>query len=270
MVILRDRDAQQMQPEYTNSNQVSFKKKIRQRNLYAPDSQEPYKLSRSRLDNFIRCARCFYFDRRLGVDHPSIPGYTLNSAVDSLLKNEFDTYREQKTQHPLLAQYGIDAIPFDHELMDDWRNVRKGITTLHQASGFLVTGAVDDIWVNPAGELIVVDYKATSVKKGVTGETHLRSGYRRQLEIYQWLFRQNGFAVSNTGFLVYANGRKDRDSFDGKLEFDMTLLPYEGQTAWVSRKLLQAKACLQSDNMPQPSPYCEHCAYIEHVIEKSR
>ncbi len=248
---------------------MEFKKQIRQRNLYDPNSQEPYKLSRSRLDNFIRCARCFYLDRKLGVDHPSIPGYTLNSAVDTLLKNGFDAYRAQKRPHPLQEEYAIDAIPYSHELLDDWRNVRKGITFLHNPSGFLVTGAVDDIWVNSAGELIIVDYKATSVKNGVTPETHLRSGYRRQLEIYQWLFRQNGFNVSNTAYLVYANGLKDRASFDGKLEFDLTLLPYEGQANWVEGKLVQANACLREDHIPQPSPYCEHCAYVEHVNDQS-
>lgn len=249
---------------------MQFEKKIRRRNLYDPDSSEPYKLSRSRLDSFIRCPRCFYLDRRLGVDQPSIPGYTLNSAVDTLLKNEFDTYRTRRLPHPVQTKYGIDALPFAHVSLADWRNVRRGIQCLHQPSGFLVSGAVDDIWVNSDGELLIVDYKATSVNNGVTAETHLRSGYRRQLEIYQWLFRQNGFVVSNTAYLLYANGRKDRADFDGRLEFDLTLLEYEGKSDWVEGKLLEARNCLRSANVPQPSPYCEQCAYVEHVNAQIR
>ncbi len=244
---------------------MEFRKKIRQRNLYDPESSELYKLSRSRLDSFIQCARCFHIDRRLGVDRPATPGYTLNSAVDSLLKNEFDSFRSQGLPHPLQTQFNTDSIPFAHDSMDDWRNVRKGIQVPHTPSGFLVTGAVDDIWINSKGELIIVDYKATSVKDGVTAETHLHSAYCRQLEIYQWLFRQNGFSVSDTAYLVYANGLKNKSAFNSRLEFDLTLLAYQGQSGWVGGKLLEAHSCLQSERIPEPSSYCKHCAYIDNV-----
>ncbi len=39
----------------------------RTRNLYDPASKEPFRLSRSKIDLFLECARCFYLDRRLGV-----------------------------------------------------------------------------------------------------------------------------------------------------------------------------------------------------------
>ncbi|MEK7077575.1 MAG: hypothetical protein AAB928_00560, partial [Patescibacteria group bacterium] len=62
----------------------------RSRNLFNPDSKTPFRLSRSKIDLFLNCPRCFYLDRRLGVAQP--PGYpfALNSAVDKLLKKEFD------------------------------------------------------------------------------------------------------------------------------------------------------------------------------------
>ena len=65
----------------------------RTKNLFDPNSKLPYKLSRSKIDDFINCSRCFYLDRRLGIAHP--PGYpfNLNSAVDHLLKKEFDIHR---------------------------------------------------------------------------------------------------------------------------------------------------------------------------------
>lgn len=248
---------------------MQFERKVRQRNLFDPTSSEPYKLSRSRFDSFIQCQRCFYVDRRLGVDRPSIPGYTLNSAVDVLLKNEFDSYRKLQQPHPLQSEYAIDALPFMHERLDEWRNNRRGIQFFHQRSGFLVFGAVDDIWINSQGELLVVDYKATSVKSAITAETHLRSGYRRQLEIYQWLFRQNGFPVSNTAYLVYANGLKDKPAFDSHLEFDLTLLEYQGNADWIENKLVAAGNCLRGKSVPQPSPFCEYCAYVEHVKDKT-
>ena len=93
----------------------------RKRNLYSPNSDKPYKLSRSKVDAFINCPRCFYIDRKLGVQPPPGFPFNLNSAVDALLKKEFDHYREMKMPHPLMEANNIDAIPFSHACLDDWR-----------------------------------------------------------------------------------------------------------------------------------------------------
>jgi hypothetical protein len=84
----------------------------RKRNLFDPDSEEPFKISRSKLDLYMRCPRCFYLDRRLGIGRP--PGYpfSLNSAVDALLKKEFDLHMANNTPHPLMKNYKIDAVPY--------------------------------------------------------------------------------------------------------------------------------------------------------------
>src|SRR3989338_7151753 len=90
--------------------------------LYTQGALFPFRLSRSKIDLFINCPRCFYFDRRLGVGQP--PGYpfSLNSAVDNLLKIEFDSYREQGKPHPFMVDAGIDAIPLKHEKLNEWRD----------------------------------------------------------------------------------------------------------------------------------------------------
>jgi hypothetical protein len=67
----------------------------------------------------------------------------------------------------------------------------------------VITGGVDDMWINHQGEYIVVDYKATSKKTEVTLDADWQIGYKRQMEIYQWLFGKNGYKVSNTGYFVY-------------------------------------------------------------------
>ena len=186
----------------------------RVKNIFNPNAAEPFRISRSRLENFIRCPRCFYLDRRLGIDQP--PGYpfTLNNAVDYLLKKEFDLHRAAGTPHPLMKQYGIAAVPFLHPEIDRWRENFVGLQYWHRPTNFLVTGAVDDIWQNPAGDLIVVDYKATSTNNEITLESEYRQAYKRQMGIYQWLLRQLGYKVANTGYFVYANGRKDRQAGD--------------------------------------------------------
>jgi CRISPR/Cas system-associated exonuclease Cas4 (RecB family) len=234
---------------------------MRIKNIYQPDSPDPFKLSRSKIELFIECPRCFYLDRRLGVGRPGGFPFTLNNAVDALLKKEFDIHRANGTRHPLMARYGIDAVPFVHEDMDVWRENFKGIQYHHKPTNFLVTGAVDDVWQNANGDLSVVDYKATSTEKEITLEEEYRQGYKRQMEIYQWLLRKNNFAVSDTGYFVYVNGRRDLEAFDAKLEFDVQILPYKGSDAWIEKTLKSIKRCLDEDSMPAPSSGCEHCLY---------
>jgi CRISPR/Cas system-associated exonuclease Cas4 (RecB family) len=239
----------------------------RTRNIFNPDLKEPFKLSRSRLENFLRCQKCFYLDRRLGVDQP--PGYpfTLNTAVDHLLKKEFDIHRAAKSSHPLMEKYRIDAIPFQHSDLDKWRENFVGVQYHHKPTNFIVTGAVDDIWVNPKKELIVVDYKATSKDGEITLDAEWQMGYKRQMEIYQWLLRQNGFKVSDTGYFVYVNGKKDREAFDGKLEFDVKIISYTGSDKWVEQSLIDAKKCLKEDRLPNSALDCDYCNYRDAANE---
>lgn len=233
----------------------------RGRNLFNPDSKTPFRLSRSRLENFISCPRCFYLDRRLGISQPSMPAFTLNSAVDQLLKTEFDSYRAKKETHPLMKKYGIDAVPFAHPMIDEWREAFKGISTHHKKTNLIIFGAIDDIWVNPRGEFYIVDYKATSTAGPITLETEYRQAYKRQMEIYQWLFRRQDFNVSDTGYFVYCNGDKSKAVFDGKLEFDVEIIAYQGSDDWVESVICDAHRCLMSDSIPEASEECEYCRY---------
>ena len=241
------------------------------RKVFDPASKEAFTISRSKLDVFSDCRRCSYLDLRLGVSRPSMPSFTLNNAVDELLKREFDTHREAGTQHPIMKKYGVDAVPFKDERIAEWRDaLRRGIGTNHKPSGFYVRGGIDDVWVKPSGELIIVDYKATSKNEAPTREDHLYDSYKKQMEIYQWLFRQNGFKVSPTGYFVYANARQDKaiNAFDAKLDFDINLIAYAGDDSWVEPLLIEMKKTLSRNEIPPVGTSfggvtCEHCVYRE-------
>ncbi len=234
------------------------------KNLFNTQAKEPFRLSRSKVDAFIHCPRCFYLDRRLGVGQPPGFPFNLNSAVDTLLKKEFDIHRTKGTPHPLMKAYGIEAIPLAHEKMDEWRDsLRAGVQYHHTPTNLLVTGGVDDIWKNERGELIVVDYKATSKEGEVSLDAEWQMGYKRQMEFYQWLLRRNGFEVSSTGYFVYCNGNTDKEAFDGKLEFDVKLIPYTGRDSWVEPTLHEIKACLMNSKIPSPGQDCDYCCYRE-------
>ncbi len=125
------------------------------------------------------------------------------------------------------------------------------------------------MWQNKKGEYIVVDYKSTSKAEEITAlDKDWQIGYKRQMEIYQWLLRQNGFKVSDTGYFVYCNGQADREAFDGKLEFDITLIPYKGDDSWVEETIIKAHKCLNGDKIPTASSGCDYCNYITAINGK--
>lgn len=164
-----------------------------------------------------------------------------------------------------MKSYGIDAVPLAHDKINEWRDsFRGGITYVIDGSNVVVTGGVDDVWVSPTGEYYIVDYKATS-KEEVTLDADWQIGYKRQMEIYQWLFRKNGFKVSSTGYFVYCNGNTDKDAFDGKLEFDIKVIPYTGNTDWVEPTIQKAIACLKQDTLPRQGEDCDYCKYRKAV-----
>lgn len=233
----------------------------KKKHLYDPRESQPFRLSRSKIDLFLECPRCFYLDRKLGISRPGLPGFSLNSAVDALLKKEFDILRQRGEAHALMKQYQIEAVPFQHPDLSIWRENFKGKEYHHQATNFIVTGAIDDLWINSAGELLVVDYKSTSTSSEISLEDQYKQGYKKQMEVYQWIFRKSGFKVSTTGYFVYANAGKNREKFDGKLEFTLSLLPYQGDDNWIEPTLGEIKRALDSDQVPAASASCEYCRW---------
>ncbi len=246
---------------------MAFAYSKRGRGNFDPGDKRPHRISRSKIDLFVECPRCFYLDQRLGIKRPDSPPFSLNNAVDLLLKKEFDVHRKNKSAHPLMVHHHIDAVPFDHRDLEVWRDaLRSGIEYLHSPTNLSVRGGVDDVWVNSSGELIIVDYKATSKTSEINLDAEWQDGYKRQMEVYQWLFEKNGFAVSKTGYFVYVNARQDREGFDERLDFETHLLPYTGNSAWIEPVIFKIKECLVGD-LPSPDEVCAFCAYRKFAAE---
>ena len=224
------------------------------------------KLSRSAVELSLNCKRCFVLQYKYRVSLRSLP-FTLNSAVDNLCKNEFDYYREKEKPHPLFIEKGIDAVPFKHPDIDKWRNFRQGISFTDPVNGFNFYGAIDDVWVKPSGELIISDVKSTSKKvfdwDKTWSEYDYPKGYRRQLEMYQWLFRKNGFKVSDIAYLVYYNGLRDEPKFDQVLKFDLHLVTLKCNADWVEKSIIRAKNLLALEELPCGSSRCDTCQYLK-------
>lgn len=229
-------------------------------------------LSRTALEQFLRCPRCFYLQRRLGVKPPAMVPLTLAVATDALLKNEFDAVRASGTMHPLWLREGLNVRAYVHPEIDTWRSNFKGIRAVHAPTGATISGAIDDVWQHrDSGALHIVDYKSTSKQGTPALDGGFGDSYKRQMEIYQWLFRQAGFEVSATGYFLYVNASKQGGFYgaglDGTMRFETTLIAYEGDTAWVDEVIAAAVQCFGADVLPASGSDCDACRYYS---ERSR
>jgi PD-(D/E)XK nuclease superfamily len=218
-------------------------------------------LSRSKVDLFIECPRCLWLDVARGIPRPSGPPFTLNNAVDTLMKAEFDRYRAAAEPHPLFATVGLDAVPFRHADLDRWRHNFTGVRWMDGETGWTLFGAVDDLWQAPSGELIVADYKATARSEMPT-TAGLFPSYRRQMDVYQFLVRRQGFEVNDRGWFVYTNGDGRAAEFGEKLCFRTSMVPYDGNDAWVLDAFRRAVATVGQPAAPPPADKCVYCAYV--------
>ncbi len=240
---------------------------------YRPGQSEPFKVSRSKIELFKQCPRCFWLDARLKIKRPSGPPFNINKTIDELYKKEFDKHRAAGTPHPIMTDNGLGAVvPYQHADLNTWRYNFTGVTALHKPTNLHVFGAIDDVWVNEDGELIVVDYKATSKASGVSIDSDWQISYKRQMEVYQWLLRQNGFTVSDTGYFVYTNARIDVEGFGDRLEFTTKLIPYTGNDAWIEPTLADMKATIENNDMPPVGMAamggpCDFCEYAKKRTE---
>jgi hypothetical protein len=222
------------------------------------------RLSRSKVDLFIECPLCFWLDQKSKIKRPSGPPFSLNIAVDHLLKNEFDASRGKDVPERL-AREGLSFIPTEHAQLSRWRENFKGVTRQYRGIDFF--GAIDDLWHDMFGVHYVVDYKATSKADEVSLDADWQIAYKRQVEFYQWLLRGNNLEVSDQAWFVYANGIKGDGHFDDQLAFETKLISYDGNAAWIEPTLDRLIECLEHETAPAKHSECKFCTYVQKRID---
>ena len=252
----------------------------RHRGKYKKYDLLPYELSRSRVENFIKCPACFYLQQVKGVRFPSIPGFNLNEATDVLLKRDFDKYRG-KSAHPYLKSIGFEnLVPYSHQDFELWtQSLHFGaegrMNFVHQPTNLKVGGGLDDVWIDTnTKKLHVVDYKSTSQKspgREIDLNDKWKAAYKRQMDFYVWVMLQQGFDVSSTGYFLYCDGDRFSDytflnNAFGNMKFKMTLIPYEVDISWVEPTLYKIKECLELEKQPEHSQDCEFRIFLDDLL----
>jgi len=267
----------------------------RHRGVYKPEHESPYEVSRSRIEAFIKCPACFWLDRVKGIKFPGMIPFLLNSATDTLLKKDFDKYRELQKPHPFMERHGLGhLVPYQHEDFEKWtQSLQLGFRTDYKPANFIIGGGLDDVWHDPkTDELFIVDYKSTAGKRNedktaleeINLVGHYKSSFKRQMDMYQWIMRQNGFNVSNTGYFVYVNGDQHfeegmllEDKDKAVMNFNVQLLAYEADDSWIESAINDLKTCLDSEECPphaqtgygpKGDKQCEYASFLEGLSDQ--
>lgn len=253
--------------------------KKRHQGVFNPEHPAPYELSRSRVENFLKCKACFYLEQLQGVKPPEIPSFTINTTTDILLKRDADAVRGKKSL-PLWEAHGLGhLIPFEHEDLENWTNsLHYGLNdryfnTIHEETNIKFGGGLDDVFYNTkTNQLHIVDYKSEaqgtrSPEKYSPRPSSIdkpwKIGYKRQMDMYVWLMRRKGFDVSSTGYFVYVDAQhsgvdgmlKDENPEKALMSFNATILPYEADTSWVEPTLFEIKDfLLNQKTCPEHTP----------------
>ena len=221
-----------------------------------PSAKDQVTLSRSQLDLFTECPRCFWLRNRHDVKQPASLPFALNSAIDGLLKVEFDTFRAARKLPPILAEHGVKAKLFeDTEKLTEWRNNFRGLRWKDPKTGHTLFGAVDDILEFPDDSLAVVDYKSSGAK-----EATLYPSYQLQMDVYTYLLQRLGYRTAPKAYLAFFIAEKDQ-GFNGQLPFRAQVLEVTPEPDRVHDLFKQAVALAQSQDEPEPGVECDLCRW---------
>jgi len=220
----------------------------------------PYKLSPSTLELMEQCPRCFWLQFRKDIKRPRGIFPSLPSGMDRVLKVHFDSFMGKGKLPPELCNDECKNLKlFDNkELLKEWRNNLKGIQW-KDSNGNILKGAVDNL-LQKGDKLIVLDFKT----RGYPCKEDTADYYQCQLDVYNFLLRQNGYKTEDYAYLLFYVP-KEVDS-KGKVVFDNDLIKMEVDVN-NAEKIWKKALKLLEDDMPKPSENCEYCKRDSELLE---
>ncbi|GBD33809.1 hypothetical protein HRbin34_00103 [bacterium HR34] len=223
--------------------------------------EKKIQLSPSSINLFLECPACFWLEKKMGIRRPPPYPYTLNSAIDQLLKAEFDECRIQNKIPEIIQEKGIKAHLFpNQQLISQWRSNFSGLRYYDEKLDAVLFGAVDDILEFEDGSLSPLDCKSTG---GNVANVYDR--FQIQMDIYSYLLERNGFKTNGKAYLAFYIVDKSDGFGDAKLSFKKELHEIETKTDDVPDIFSDAIKVCRQNSIPNHSPECEFGKWYKKV-----
>lgn len=228
------------------------------------NDRKSIQLSPNSLNLFLECPSCFWLEKGLGIKRPPPYPYALNSAVDVLLKQEFDEYRQKGEQHPLLLENDIPAMLFpNQDLLNQWRSNLNGIRHYDHKIGATLFGALDDVLQFEDGNLAPLDYKSTGSQVAKVYDR-----FQLQMDIYTYLLEKNGFNTPRKGYLAFYIVDKT-EGFRDRLPFKKELHEIETNPDDVPELFSDAVSLLRKEKHPLHNSDCKFGQWFNGITQLS-
>ena len=218
------------------------------------DASGHLKLSRSKLDLFVNCPRCFWMELR-GKSPPIDMPMGLYNVLDSVQKQYYDKHRKDGLP-PLLRK----EIPFKLADIGLVEKLRSGIHFKDDRLNATLWGKMDDCFVDDKGRLVVMDNKTSSSGRNEDYE----EGYKLQLDTYAFLLIKNGFKVGPAGYLIYYIPKKDSDIGKGVM-FDIEPSRIRLDPGRIEGVFEDAVKIARKEEPPEHHHECEMCTWIKNL-----
>ncbi len=217
-------------------------------------------LSPNSLNLFLECPHCFWLDKNLGIKRPPPYPYALNSALDDLMREEFDAYRKKNLVHPLLKSSHIKAHLFSNQkLLNQWRNNLAGIRYYDEELKATLFGALDDVLEFENEEIAPLDYKSTGIPK-----ENIYDRFQLQLDTYTYLMEKNGYKTKRKGYIAFYIVDKNKGFID-RLPFRKEIIEVETNPSDIYEIFKDAISCLRKDSPPKHSRDCQFAKWLKNA-----
>ena len=237
-----------------------FKKK-----LYSYNSSRPFKLSRTKIDLFFECRRCFFLDQKFGIKRPHGTPLVLSNRIVDDFKKELNICRVEKNIHSKVKELNKNLIPISHNKLEEWKSSFKGASFLDDSTNLLVVGIIDDIWLDRStNKNHSVIIKSNSKKNQMSYE-NIWPGYWRQLSLYSYLLSKNLLPMSSTGILVFINTPTSMDQMENKKNFNLNIFEKILDFDWIQPTIKEISKTLNKETPPESSKKCKYCNYYYNI-----
>jgi hypothetical protein len=208
-------------------------------------------LSPSTISLCQECERCFWLRINKGIKRPEGIFPSLPGGMDKILKEHFDSHREESTIPEELEGFDGKLFP-DTEKLRAWRNNREGLRYRDEKTGIVLMGAIDDLFVTKEGLYAPLDFKT----RGYPRKENTHEFYQNQMDIYAFLLEKNGLPTPGFAIIIFyhptcVNGHCNVEFHPDPLK--MTINPNNGEQLF--RKAIE----ILRGPEPKSNPDCPYC-----------
>ncbi|MBU0533395.1 MAG: hypothetical protein KJ887_01160 [Candidatus Omnitrophica bacterium] len=221
-------------------------------NKIKKNHRNKFVLSPSSLNIFRDCPRCFWLQLNCDIRRPRGAFPSIASGLDRVIKEYFDSYRQQGILPPLLKDEIegklIPKLPQKLYFNDYTKNAS-------------LMGMLDECLILPGDIYVALDYKTRgSLPTGV------HPAYQLQMDMYTLLLEKNNYKAGDIAYLMYFV--PSPGTLHEGIPFNIKLMEVKTSTKRALDMFHEGLDLLKAP-MPDSSSACEYCNWVKQLKENS-